>query len=404
MRDNYVSFINENIDQKYLIDTLMRLLQVPTQVPLGEKTLIEPDHPKLKHFVQNVIRPEFQELGVNHIIEAPLNQLVARMGSGESDQTLLAMAYTPVQHYNLMRDPFAARIAIPREHGIEEPCAFGQGASQSKAHFAAMLTILKMLVEKNIRLQGTLYFGVNNEGRSSHDCSMAILSVLDPKPQFAIELIGTDLGISLGNRGRVDIYVHVKGKATHSSSPDAGLNAIDGANEVINRLKTMTFTKTHPLLGKQHALAYQVVYWPIAPHTLPETAKLTIDRRLLPGDDIDNAVKEVHEALDDMEPFEIRVEKGVHMLPALVEPDAGVVQALQRASKAITGAIPKSFHGQGAFDAGGLCNAGVPAVMYGASGGSGLLGDDFVALSDVVNETKIMAYVVFDMLGAVFDR
>ena len=64
-----------------------------------------------------------------------------------------------------------------------------------------MLAVLKLLHEHQISLSGTLCFAVNNEGRSSHACSEALLAVLDPRPEFAILLIGTGLRLSLGVGG-----------------------------------------------------------------------------------------------------------------------------------------------------------------------------------------------------------
>ena len=40
------------IDERYLTDTLLKLMAVPTDVPLGTATLMEPDDPKLVHYVQ----------------------------------------------------------------------------------------------------------------------------------------------------------------------------------------------------------------------------------------------------------------------------------------------------------------------------------------------------------------
>ena len=50
------------IDQQFLVDTLRELARVPTEVPLGENTFIEPDDPKLVHYVQRVLRPKIQAL------------------------------------------------------------------------------------------------------------------------------------------------------------------------------------------------------------------------------------------------------------------------------------------------------------------------------------------------------
>ncbi len=388
------------LDERYLVNTLVRLMKIPTDVPLGPETLIEPDHPKLVHYVQDVIRPELQEIGVYGIMDAPLNQLVVRMGEGTSDRALLIMVYTPTQHANLMKDPFSGKIAVPRQDPSKGPCVFGQGASQNKAHMAVMLCVLKLLVDTGIRLSGTLYFAVNNEGRSSHHCTEALLPLLDPRPGAAILAIGTGMRLSIGNRGRVDIYVHVKGKPTHSSDPASGLSAISGAYEVMKRLEGLKPNASHPLLGDQQLIPYQIVYDPVAPHTLPATAKLTLDRRLLPGEDIDAAVKAVEETLTDMAPYEVNVEKGVFMLPSLTEEDSDIVKHMKSASLKIMGEEAEHYYSKSTFDAGGCTSGGIPAVMFGASGGDpDILGEDYVAIGEVVQEAKMIAHTIQEMLA-----
>jgi acetylornithine deacetylase/succinyl-diaminopimelate desuccinylase-like protein len=379
------------VDARYLVDTLCRLARVPTHVPLGFDTLIEPDDPKLVHYVQHVVRPELVRIGIYDILDVPRNNLVVRLGAGRSDRVLLIQNYTPAQHHNLMENPFSGRVANAAVYGCAEPAVFGQGVSQNKAHQAVMLAVLKMLVDSATRLDGTLYWAVNNEGRSGHACSEAILAALDPRPSFGIVQIGTGLKLSLGNRGRVDITVHVQGRAAHSSTPQDGLSAIDGANEVINRLRTLAWPDRHPLLGGRHAIVYKMRFEPVAPHTLPAEAFLTIDRRLLPGDEPAAATEEVQCAIGDMAPYEVSVETGVLMWPALVDPDLDWVAAFRAAHRAVVGSELKTVYGQGTFDAGGLCRLGVPAVMYGATGGVWPTGVDFVPISAVVAEARVLA-------------
>ena len=391
--------IADYLDEQYIIETLVELLQVPTEVPMGTDTLMAPDDPKLVHYVQQVVRPELQAIGAYGIIEAPLNQLVVRMGTGESDKALLVMAYTPTQHSNMMADPHSGRIAMGTEHGFDEPCAFGQGVTQNKSHMAAMLGVLKMLVDSGTELGGTLYFGINNEGRSSHECSDAIIAALPTKPTLGIVLQRTDFQLQLGNRGRVDVNVTVRGQASHSSRPDLGHSAIQGATDAINRIRKMTFSKTHPQLGGLHAEPYQVSYSPLAPHTLPDTARIRVDRRLLPGDDIDEAVAEVRQAIGDLSPFEVTVERGVHMLPSLVEASDPGVQALTAAHAAVFGEAPDHYYHPGSYDAGGPNAHGVPTVQYGVNGANTLLGDDFAPLSGVIAEARVLSTLVLDYLA-----
>jgi hypothetical protein len=83
------------LDRRYLVKTLIRLLKIDCTVPLGPQTLMEPDDPKLVHYVQNVIRPKLQRIGVHEIYDMPKNQIVAKMGTGEKDRSLLIMATPP---------------------------------------------------------------------------------------------------------------------------------------------------------------------------------------------------------------------------------------------------------------------------------------------------------------------
>lgn len=393
-----VATLAHHLDVAYLVETLCRLARVPTDVPLGFQTLMEPDDPKLVHYAQEVVRPELVRLGIYTLVDAGRNNLIAWLGSGESGRSLLIQNYTPAQHHNLMAGPFSGRVASVRIEGRDEPAVFGQGVSQNKAHQAVMLAVLKLLQEDGVHLRGRLFWAINNEGRSSHACSEAILAALPEKPTFGVLQLDTGLAISLGNRGRVDVNVHVQGRAAHSSMPGEGLSAIEGAHQVIERLKTLEWPERHPLLGGRHAVVYKIRYEPVAPHTLPGDAYLTVDRRLLPGDDPDAATDEIRAAIGELAPYQVTVERGVFMLPALVDPGEPGVRALTEAHRAVLGADPAYSYGQGTFDAGGPCAAGIPTVMYGAGGGGGLIGDDFVPISAVVAEARVLTQLILSML------
>lgn len=387
------------IDESYLIDTLVELARVSTDVPLGRQTFMEPDDPKLTHYVQQVLRPKLDALGIRHITDVPVNQLLVRYGEGATQASFLVMVYTPTQHHNLMEDPFSGKIANAADWGYDEPCVFGQGVTQNKAHHAVVLAVLRLLVEQKVRLPGTLYVAVNNEGRSSHWCSDQILQAVDRKPDFCLLLMGTGMRISLGNRGRVDVDVEITGKAVHSSVPSQGLSAIEGAHEFLNRLKMLELPGSHPILGGRHAIAYQIVFEPLAPHTLPEVARIKVDRRLLPGDDVDEAVAEVRRAIGDLSPYHLTVTRGPHMLPALVNPQHHGVRALAEAHRKVYAQDPETYYGQGTFDAGGPCAADVPAVMYGVGGGASVLGEDFAPVRQVVDEARVLAHTIISLLG-----
>src|SRR5215469_5950699 len=73
-------YVDVGLDRAYLIQSLSRLARVPTNVPPGFQTLMEPDDPKLVHYVQGVLRPELVRLGAYDLIDAPRNNVIVRLG------------------------------------------------------------------------------------------------------------------------------------------------------------------------------------------------------------------------------------------------------------------------------------------------------------------------------------
>ena len=68
---------------------------------------------------------------------------------------------------------------------------------------------------------------------------------------------------------------------------------------------------------------------------------MKLDRRLLPGEDVEAAVSDVRAALADVAPWAVEVEPDVFMRPALVEETAPVVRALRTAGhRCSTGCCP----------------------------------------------------------------
>jgi acetylornithine deacetylase/succinyl-diaminopimelate desuccinylase-like protein len=113
---------------------------------------------------------------------------------------------------------------------------------------------------------------------------------------------------------------------------------------------------------------------------------------LLPGDEPERAVAEVAGALEGLD---VTVRRGATMLPALVDEDATVVAALQQGAEQMLGRRLETFYPRSTFDAGYACALGVPTVMCGPLSGeldtTGVLGDDFVALDQLVDAASIYA-------------
>lgn len=391
-----------------LVEDLRALARVPSAVPLGARTLIAPDDPILQAY-HRVLRPRFADLAGQvpgaRVVDLPLEQYAVHVEGAAPGPTMMFMAYTPTQHHNEMGDPWSGDLRVPP--GEDELAVFGQGVTQNKAHQAVLLELLRRLAAGGGITRGSLWLCVNNEGRSSHGCSTAILDAMPEVPDLVVELFCTGFACTVGNRGRVDIHVDLEGRATHSSSPPAVGRVIDAAADVVVALRELDHeaaARTHPELGAEQVVPYLVRYDPLAPHTLPQRARVTVDRRLLPGTSPGDATTELAAGLRRLlgaapHGCAMNVTEGVAMLPYLL--DAGqraVLAPLEDAIRARLGEVRHQVHG-GTFDAGGPAARGIPTVMFGVPEAGGLLGDDYLALAPLREEADIVHDAVMRCLG-----
>ncbi len=377
-----------NVDTDALWRWFERFVAADTLVAEGENR-VDPRDPRLERFARDVAAPAFEELGATVEVDGH-NNAVARFGE-RTGRELLFLAYPALHHGNEMADGLRARRATSPD-GRE--LWAGLGAGQSKGGLAAMCAAVAALREAGIDPAGRVLLGVCSEGSSTHESSTVLYEGLDPLPAGGVLVVGTRNAISLGNRGRVDVVVEVQGEPTHSSVADElGRNPIPVTAEVQRRVAALRLDPTtHPLLGRRSILPYKLVCGPVAPHTIPAWCLLVLDRRLLPGDDPDEAVAQVAATLEGLE---VAVRRGATMLPALVDEESAVVRALQRGAEAELGRRLETFYPRSTFDAGHACAIGVPTVMCGPLSGeldtTGVLGDDVVALDQLVEASRIYA-------------
>lgn len=136
--------------------------------------------------------------------------------------------------------------------------------------------------------------------------------------------------------------MEIRGRATHSSAPDLGENPILLVGEVQARLERMPLDETrHDRLGVRSLVPYKLVCGPVAPHTIPSSCLLVLDRRLLPGDEPETVVAEIADELADLP---VTVRQGATMLPALVKESDTVVVALQRGAELALGRPLGTFY------------------------------------------------------------
>lgn len=385
------------MESQQLVDQLLTLLRTSTEVPAGSHE-IAPGDPRIIDAVSDVVRPMIEELDPDDIAQHPDGDLVARFGP-EGDGGLLIQTYIVSQHGNEMDDPLAGRLADGDQFGVPGQVAIGQGANQNKGPMAAALAAL---VERPTDLQRPVLFAVNTEGMSSHGGSRRVIDELGARAGHGVLAFATDLNVSIGNRGRVDIHIEVPGASAHSSQPELGTNPLPRAAEVIAAVASSPLPEPHPELGPATITPYQLRFEPVAPHTIPEQGSLLVDRRLLPGESPEEAVAGVRSHLEAELDFEVGVRQGALMLPAEVAADDVVVTSLLDEVRRLGRDSGATYVGN-TFDAGYGCSMGIPTVMFGPgrrSFGADMIRTEWVAINDCVIAAQALTALIDRLCGS----
>jgi acetylornithine deacetylase/succinyl-diaminopimelate desuccinylase-like protein len=317
--------------------------------------------PQVQSFISQTVAPLATRLGLPWRCDA-MGNLVIELGPPSSDRSLMLMAYAMTHPANRMENAFAGELI----DGPDGAAVRGRGVSEQKGSLAAALAAVKTAADR-LALKGRLVFTVSTAGETGrHDAAISICEELGYHPKLAVIVIGTTGRVSLSNKGRVDVLVTVRGKAAHSSTPWAGVDAIEGARSVLGRVKQVDVSEPrHHGLGSATLTPTAVRSWPEATHTLQDEVRLVFDRRLLPGDDPQAAFRAVADAADIGSPWLVTTEFGPFMYPAEIPPDGAMLRSILDGCAAMGVPAPSTFHSHGALDAGYFSVNGAEATMWG---------------------------------------
>ena len=272
-----------------------------------------------------------------------------------------------------------------------------------------MLHAMETVIASGVPLTGELVFACCLSGETGkHDAIKSVVEDAGVRADMAV-LGGTGLKVTLGNRGRIDVFVTVKGAPCHSSRPWDGVNAISGAIEVVRLLLAKAkLDRMHPQLGRQSLTVNHIRSFPDSTHTVQERCELTLDRRLLPGEDPDEAFAEIERIAKEVEQladpvsgkhYGVEVRLGPFMYPSLVTTESPVVRAILRASEVMLGRAVETCYSPSAFDQGYLNHVGIPTANFGAGEHQYAHTDhDMASVERTTDAARVYAFMMLDYL------
>jgi acetylornithine deacetylase/succinyl-diaminopimelate desuccinylase-like protein len=401
--------IKKLLDARISRERAKQLLIELVKVPSPQTALLE-DEPLLKEFIRKAIEPRLRTMGFADIRYDAMGNLIATYGTGTSGKSLMFIGNAMNQPASTMPNPYDGDVVDGAKYDLPGESVMGKGASEQKANLAAMLHAMETVIASQVPIAGLLVFTCCLSGETGkHDAIKSVVEGAGVRADMAV-LGGTGLKITLGNRGRIDVFVTIKGAPCHSSRPWDGVNAVTGATEAIRLLLSkVKVDKSHPQLGKQSLTVNHIRSFPDSTHTVQERCELTLDRRLLPGDDPNEAFAEIERIAKEVEqfndpvsgkPYGVEVRLGPFMYPSLVTTESPVVRALLHASEVMLGKAVETYYSPSAFDQGYLNHMGIPTANFGAGEHQYAHTDyDMASVERTTDSARVYAFMMLDYLA-----
>ena len=391
--------VEEQLDQGRIKETVVAIATTPCpQTELYER------EPQILSAIRNFYRPAFEAAGCDTWID-DYGTLIAQQGRGASGKRIMFMSYAMAWGIGTMQNPWSGEIMDGSRFGVEGEVVWGRGGSEWHPTNAAMLECARIVHDSKVDIAGRIIYVVSSGGHTSSSDPIYHLLYNDQVRADLCITPGTK-EIVLGNCGRLDLRVNVYGKSVHSGGElSAGSNAIEGGLKALDRLNSiMPFPPKavrDPDMGTAGRLSViGLASYPFSPgyhngvgsggHTLQNLMRFLLDRRLTPGQDVEEAIQEIKEAIGDLSPWRVTFERGALQYPSKHKKDSPLVQGVAEAFKTALGREPSYRYVDYTIDAGYLNQVGIPTVMFGAIDMRFCHGDEeFTNLNDTYEISKV---------------
>lgn len=291
------------------------------------------------------------------------HNLVAAIGPTGTDGLVLTghMDVVPTEGQPWTSDPFTLRIDGDR--------LFGRGTADMKGFFAATLEALRRLPLDRLDRELLLLWTYDEEVGCLGSAHLVDTFLNEDRPVPTACLVGepTDFTLLRMHPGHEAWRVTLTGRAAHSSRPDLGVNAIEGAAEVVAELRTIAAElRAQPVAlpgldPNVVAVNVGVIRGGTAVNVVPDRCTVDFGYRPLPGQPADAVGRLLQRRLAQVgRPWTCEVAP-LHGIRALHTQPATPLQTLLRAYAVPSDTESASF----ATDGGNLARLGTHPIVFG---------------------------------------
>jgi succinyl-diaminopimelate desuccinylase len=384
----------EAIDEEETIAFHRGLVRIPTVNPPGD----------VRQAIAWCERP-LRDSGFSTEIVATddiMPNLVARFGN-ENGPVLGFNAHVdvvPIGERGAWRhEPFGAEI--------EDGRIYGRGAGDDKASVTAQVMAGVALARSGVPMIGQLIVNeVADEEVGGFKGAKFVSEQAFFTPDFMIVGEQTFNGISLGEKGSSPTEIAVRGRTAHGALPWEGANAIEAMAEIIVALRReywpVLATRTNPIFHPSSG-SVNLFEGGVKANVVPDSARVYVDRRLVPGEQPDEVVKEIETialaVVADMPGISVTVGEVFPGGVATRTPeDSPLVSAMLNANTRL--GLPTTLGGFSmATDGRFWARQGIPTIIYGP--GDPRLAhvpDEWIGIDELLQATRAYALAAVALL------
>ncbi|HAZ10864.1 MAG: hypothetical protein A2047_00655 [Omnitrophica bacterium GWA2_41_15] len=397
-------------NKRYVINLVSKLIEIPTVNPPGENyekmaAFLESECRKLKLVTRKYITPK--SVLDKHRVNGGSKRvnLVADLNTGCKKILHINSHYDVVPATdNWKTDPFKAIVKGGR--------VYGRGSEDMKGNIASVLFALKALkdcgMKPKINIQ--LSFTPDEEIGGKTGLGYLVEKML-VKADYAMSEGYSGNYVSVGNKGVLWAEVEVIGKSAHGSMPYKGVNSFERMNMLVNELerlknkilKRKTRHNMRDAISKNPSFVMGgLLEGGVKVNIVPGITKFSIDRRLIPEENISAAKKEIEAVIGKFnaryKDSKVNIRFVSQENPAISKKDSAFFKIVSRAVEITTGKYANFSVMPGATDMRYFMREGIPSIGYSASGGEKWHSDnEFVYISSLVNTAKVYALIMSNL-------
>jgi succinyl-diaminopimelate desuccinylase len=288
----------------------------------------------------------------------------------------------------------------PRE---ENGRIYGRGAADMKGAIPALLLALERCKDQPLKYDVSVMVTTDEELSQASQIRYLARYLQPVKGAYFFDLDSNFGYISIAGLGTLQLDIRVKGKSVHSGLSHLGVNAVENAALLMSALLDLkkkvaarkSAVRTHPDTGLDRMVArlnINMVQGGLKVNIIPDECVISVDRRLIPEENLAAARKEIVDTLNAVRGVEWEI-AWEFTIPALPPCDDPLTDQLAGILKAVTGEGGK----YGEMGSGDLANI-VINEFGGKEFGLGVIRtesnmhgkDEFVYIKDIQDLAEIL--------------